>query len=158
MAGRVARSDVTIDGDPDATRAVRFNIYHLLIAANESDPRVSIGANSLSGERYRGHAVRGHRGVHAPVLHLHAARHGPRTAAVPLPHPRRRQAEQRAATEDSAAHATRWESADTGVETTPKWTVDGAHRIWMGEEEIHVTAAVAYGLIDATSPQRATTR
>jgi len=41
-----------------------------------------------------------------------------------------------------------WESADTGVETTPKWTVDGAHRIWMGEEEIHVTAAVAYGLID----------
>ena len=41
-----------------------------------------------------------------------------------------------------------WESADTGLETTPKWTVDGAHRIWMGEEEIHVTAAVAYGLID----------
>jgi kojibiose phosphorylase len=33
------------------------------------------------------------------------------------------------------------------VETTPKWTWDGAHRIWMGEEEIHVTAAVAYGLI-----------
>ena len=49
-----AASDVTIDGDPDAARAVRFNIYHLLIAANESDPRVSIGANSLSGERYRG--------------------------------------------------------------------------------------------------------
>ena len=39
-----------------------------------------------------------------------------------------------------------WESADTGVETTPKWTVDGAHRIWMGEEEIHVTSAIAYGL------------
>jgi kojibiose phosphorylase len=39
-----------------------------------------------------------------------------------------------------------WESADTGVDTTPKWTVDGAHRLWMGEEEIHVTAAVAYGL------------
>ena len=50
-----ADSDVTIDGDADATRAVRFNIYQLLIAANESDPRVNIGANSLSGERYRGH-------------------------------------------------------------------------------------------------------
>ena len=25
--------------------------------------------------------------------------------------------------------------------------VDGAHRIWMGQEEIHVTAAVAYGLM-----------
>ena len=40
-----------------------------------------------------------------------------------------------------------WESADTGVETCPKWTVDGAHRIWMGEQEIHVTSAVAYGLL-----------
>ena len=44
-----ADSDVRIDGDTEATRAVRFNIYHLLIAANESDPRVNIGANSLSG-------------------------------------------------------------------------------------------------------------
>jgi kojibiose phosphorylase len=51
-----ADSDVTIDGDPDTTRAVRFNIYQLLIAANESDPCVNIGANALSGERYRGHA------------------------------------------------------------------------------------------------------
>jgi kojibiose phosphorylase len=51
-----ADSDATIDGDADATRAVRFNVYHLLIAANESDPRVNIGANSLTGERYRGHA------------------------------------------------------------------------------------------------------
>src|SRR4029450_5867210 len=40
-----------------------------------------------------------------------------------------------------------WESADTGVEETPKWTIDGAHRIWMGEEEIHITSAVAYGLV-----------
>jgi kojibiose phosphorylase len=40
-----------------------------------------------------------------------------------------------------------WESADTGVETTPQWTVDGAHRIWMGEEEIHVSSAVAFGLL-----------
>src|SRR6185436_2466074 len=49
-------SDVTVDGDANIVRAARFNIYHLLIAANGSDPRVNIGANSLTGERYRGHA------------------------------------------------------------------------------------------------------
>ncbi len=55
-AAKWADCDVTIDGDADATRAVRFSIYELLIAANESDPRVNIGANALTGERYRGHA------------------------------------------------------------------------------------------------------
>ena len=35
---------------------MRFSIYHLLLTANEYDPRVNIGANALTGERYRGHA------------------------------------------------------------------------------------------------------
>ena len=47
--------DVTIDGDPASTQAMRFGIYHLLIAANDADPTVNIGAKSLSGEGYRGH-------------------------------------------------------------------------------------------------------
>ena len=34
---------------------MRFGIYHLLIAANDADPTVNIGAKSLSGEGYRGH-------------------------------------------------------------------------------------------------------
>ena len=52
-AGRTAT--VTIDGDPASTQAMRFGIYHLLIAANDADPTVNIGAKSLSGEGYRGH-------------------------------------------------------------------------------------------------------
>ena len=40
-----------------------------------------------------------------------------------------------------------WESADTGREDAPKWTADGANRFWTGEEEIHVSADVAYGLL-----------
>jgi kojibiose phosphorylase len=141
-----ADSDVTIDGDPAATRAVRFNIYHLLIAANRSDPRVSIGANSLTGERYRGHAFWDTEVFMLP-FYIYTQ---PETARALLLY--------RYHTLDGAGRNARdagfrgaryaWESADTGVETTPKWTVDGAHRIWMGEEEIHVTAAVAYGLID----------
>ena len=47
--------DCTIDGDPASTPAMRFGVYHLLIAANDEDPTVNIGAKSLSGEGYRGH-------------------------------------------------------------------------------------------------------
>ena len=51
-----ADCDIVIDGDADSDRAVRFSIHQLLMAANESDARVNIGANALTGERYRGHA------------------------------------------------------------------------------------------------------
>ena len=48
-------SDLRIDGDPEAQRALRFAIYHLLSAANPEDDRVSIGARGLSGSAYKGH-------------------------------------------------------------------------------------------------------
>ncbi len=141
-----ADSDVTIGGDPDATRALRFNIYHLLIAAAESDPRVSIGANSLSGERYRGHAFWDTEVFMLPFF-IYTQ---PETARALLLYRYHTLDGARRNARDGGFRGARyaWESADTGVETTPKWTVDGVHRIWMGEEEIHVTSAVAYGLID----------
>ena len=37
-------SDVEVDGDADAQRALRFALYHLNSAANPVDERVSIGA------------------------------------------------------------------------------------------------------------------
>ena len=40
-----------------------------------------------------------------------------------------------------------WESADTGREECPEFTPDGANRFWTREEEIHVSADVAYGII-----------
>ncbi len=140
-----ADSDVTIDGDPDATRAVRFNIYHLLIAANESDPCVNIGANALSGERYRGHAFWDTEVFMLPFF-IYTQ---PETARALLLYRYHTLDGARRNARDGGFRGARyaWESADTGAETTPKWTWDGAHRIWMGEEEIHVTAAVAYGLM-----------
>ena len=48
-------SDLRIDGDFAAQRALRFAIYHLLSAANPQDDRVSIGARGLSGTAYKGH-------------------------------------------------------------------------------------------------------
>jgi kojibiose phosphorylase len=140
-----ADSDVVIDPDADATRAARFNIYHLLIAANASDPRVSIGANSLSGERYRGHAFWDTEVFMLPFF-IYTQ---PETARALLLYRYHTLDGARRNACDGGFRGARfaWESADSGAETTPKWTVDGVHRIWMGEEEIHVTAAVAYGLM-----------
>jgi len=140
-----ADSDVTIDGDADATRAVRSNIYQLLIAANQSDPRVNIGANALSGERYRGHAFWDTEVFMLPFF-IYTQ---PATARALLLYRYHTLDGARQNARDGGFRGARyaWESAGTGVETTPKWTVDGAHRLWMGEEEIHVTAAVAYGLM-----------
>ncbi len=137
--------DVTISGDLEANRAVRFSIYHLLIAANEHDPTVSIGAKSLSGEAYRGHVFWDTEIFLLPFF----AYTQPATARALLGY--------RYHTLDGARENARrggfrgaqfaWESADTGIETTPQWTPDGRHRIWTGEEEIHVSADVAYGVL-----------
>jgi kojibiose phosphorylase len=140
-----ADCDVMVDGDPDATRAVRFSLYQLLIAANESDPRVSIGANGLTGERYRGHVFWDTEVFMLPFF-IYTQ---PATARALLLYRYHTLDGARQNARDGGYRGARyaWESAATGLETTPKWTVDGAHRIWMGEEEIHVTAAIAYGLI-----------
>ena len=49
-----ATADARIDGSAATTQALRFNIYHLHIAADH-DPKVSIGARMLSGRGYAGH-------------------------------------------------------------------------------------------------------
>jgi len=137
--------DCTITGDVEATRAVRFNIYHLLITANENDPRANIGAKSMSGEGYRGH-VFWDTEVFLLPFYIYAQ---PNAAKALILY--------RYNTLDGAIRNAKdngfsgaqfpWESADSGVETTPKWTHDGVNRIWTGEEEIHITACVAYGVM-----------
>ena len=142
---RWASADVLIEGDPEATRAVRFNIYHLMIAANEHDPRANIGAKSLSGEFYRGHTFWDTEVFLLPFF-IYTR---PATARALLEYRYHTMAGAKQNALDTGFRGARyaWESADTGVETCPKWTVDRAHRIWMGEQEVHVTSAVAYGLL-----------
>ena len=137
--------DCTIAGDDAATRAMRFNIYHLLIAANENDPKANIGAKSLSGEGYKGHVFWDTEIFLLPFFiytQPQAARALLEYRYNTLPGAMKN-AQQNGF--KGAQYA--WESADTGVETTPKWTADGANRIWTGEEEIHVTACVAFGIL-----------
>jgi kojibiose phosphorylase len=137
--------DCVVTGDVEATRALRFNIYHLLIAANENDPRANIGAKSMSGEGYKGHVFWDTEIFLLPFYIFTQ----PRTAKALLKY---RYNTLNGAIENARMNGFKgaqyaWESADTGAETTPKWTHDGANRIWTGEEEIHVTACVAFGIL-----------
>ncbi len=140
-----AASDVRIEGDEAATLAVRFACYHLMIAANEQDERANIGAKSLSGEAYRGHTFWDTEIFLLPFF-IYTQ---PATARALLIYRLHTLAGAKQNAREGSFRGARyaWESADTGVETTPKWSVDGAHRIWMGEEELHVTSAVAYGVL-----------
>src|SRR5690606_1725318 len=48
------RADIAVSGRPGAQQALRFVAYHLSIAADR-DPRVSVGARTMSGSGYQGH-------------------------------------------------------------------------------------------------------
>lgn len=51
---RWERCDIVIDGDPEAQRAMRFNMYHLLAIAPTHASNLSIPARGLSGQMYKG--------------------------------------------------------------------------------------------------------
>jgi kojibiose phosphorylase len=114
------RCDVRIKGDAELERALRFNIYHMLIAGSEHTPEtVSIGARTLSGEGYRGHVFWDTEVFILPFfvytspaiarkLLLYRSRHLP------------------AARENARARGYEgamfpWESARTGQDVTPTW-------------------------------------
>jgi kojibiose phosphorylase len=141
--------DVVIEGDDEAQLAVRFNIFQLLIAAPRSDERVNIGAKTLSGYGYRGHAfwdteifmlpfftytrpeiarnLLSYRWHNLPGARAKASANGFSGAQYP------------------------WESAATGEEVTPTWVPDPKDhtqliRIWTGDIEIHISADVSFAI------------
>ncbi|MCW4355004.1 glycoside hydrolase family 65 protein [Hoyosella sp. YIM 151337] len=137
--------DTEIVGDAEATKAMRFNAYQLLIAVNEDDPTVSIGAKSLSGEGYRGHIF-----WDTEILMLPFFIYTQPDAAKALLRYRYHTLDgARIIASKSGFRGARyaWESADSGREECPQWTADGRERLWMGEEELHITADVAYGVL-----------
>ena len=138
-------SDCEIVGDPDATKAVRFSLYELLIASNEDDPSVNIGAKSLSGEGYRGHVFWDTEVLMLPFF-IYTQ---PDTARTLLRYRHHTRPGARELAKESGTRGARypWESADSGREECPMWTPDGAERFWTRDEEIHVSADVAYGVI-----------
>ncbi|MCK4607898.1 MAG: glycoside hydrolase family 65 protein, partial [Gammaproteobacteria bacterium] len=137
-------SDVIIVGDKKAQHALRFNIYHLLISANEFDPKTNIGAKTLSGEGYKGH-IFWDTEIFALPFFIYTQ---PATAKSLLMYRYNTLEGAKENAELTGYKGARypWESADYGHEETPRWSPDGKHRIWPGEEEIHITADVVRGL------------
>lgn len=142
-----ARTDVLIEGDDEAQLALRFNLFQMLIAAPRHDDRVNIGAKTLSGFGYHGHAFWDTEIFILPLFTYtapHIARNLLNYRYRTLPAAR---AKARANGFRGAQFA--WESADTGEEVTPTWVPHFADRtqlvrIWTGDIEIHISADIAY--------------
>ncbi|MBA4010631.1 MAG: glycoside hydrolase family 65 protein [Phenylobacterium sp.] len=140
-------ADVAIEGDNDVQRVVRFAAYHLLSAANPDDEAVSVGARALTGDGYFGHVFWD---TEIYLLPFYTAV-WPQAARAMLMYRFRTLP---AARDKAAALGYRgalyaWESADTGVETTPERVVaaDGGFvDILCGKLEQHISADVAYAV------------
>ncbi len=140
------KCDGKIVGDDELTFALRFNIYHLLIAADAQDDRNNIGAKSLSGEGYKGH-IFWDTDIFLLPFFTFTQPHTARSLVMYRYHTL--EGAKRYAQETGYQGARYpWESAAEGVEETPQWTHDRKVRIWTGEEEIHITADVAIGAIN----------
>lgn len=143
-----ATSAVDIEGDEFLQRALRFCIYHVLIAAPREDEHVSIGAKTLSGPGYRGHVFWDTDLFMVPMLTAtqpHLARN-----LLMYRYHNLAGARAKAAAEGFEGAMFPWESADLGDEVTPKWSLPDASgkriRIWTGELEQHVTSIIAYAV------------
>lgn len=140
-------ADVRIEGDDVAQRAVRFNVYHLLIAAPRHTDRTSIGAKSLSGTGYRGHIFWDTEIFMLPFFTFvqpEVARRLLLYRYHTLPAARRK-----AAAGGHAGAQYAWESAETGDEVTPRWAPgpDGEPiRIWCGDIELHISSDIPYAV------------
>ncbi len=143
-----AECNIVIEGDDEADLAVRYNLFQLLAAAPRHDDRVSIPARTLSGFGYRGHVFWDTDTFILPFFiwtRPEIARHLLMYRYHTLPGARRK-AQQ--AGYEGAMYA--WESADTGDETTPRWVpgpTGDLVRIWCGDIEDHITADVAYAVV-----------
>jgi trehalose/maltose hydrolase-like predicted phosphorylase/hydroxymethylpyrimidine pyrophosphatase-like HAD family hydrolase len=140
-------SDVVIDGDAEAQRAVRFAMYHLISAANPEDEYVSIGARALTGPAYKGHVFWDTEIFILPVFMMtypKAARAALMYRYHTLPAARARAAR---LGYHGALYA--WESADTGEDVTPSFVLAPTSeviRILVGEQEHHISADIAYAV------------
>ena len=142
-------ADVIIEGDDEAQLAIRFALFQLVAAAPQHDDRVSIGAKTLSGFGYRGHVFWDTEIFVLPFF------------SYVMPHLARNMllyryhtlagARWKASANGLSGAQFAWESAATGEEVTPTWVPDfsgkGLVRIWTGDIEIHISADVAYAIM-----------
>ena len=146
-AARWDSADVEIYGDDDIHRKAPFAIYHLIGCANPEDEYASVGARSLTGERYKGPVFWD---TEIFVLPFFLYTHPPTARTLlmyryhTLPAARERA---RAMGYRGALYA--WESTDTGADVTPPFVYNSAGErleILTGLQEHHISADVAYAI------------
>ncbi len=140
-------SDIKISGDSKIQRALRFNIYHLLISTRKEYAPASIGARTLSGQGYKGHIFWDTEIYILPFFIFTQ----PDTAKKlllfrynTLP-----QAKQRAGDRGYDGAMYPWESTVSGHEQTPRYAkhIDGSiGEVTTQDYEHHITADVAYSI------------
>ena len=155
-ASRWADSDVTIDGDPELQRAVRFALFHLMASVG-CESEAAVGARGLSGGAYRGHVFWDSDVYVLPFL---AATYPPAARAMLEYRIRRLPAAIRIAHAEGRAGARfPWESAWSGRDVTPgrlRTPHGETVRVLTGELEEHIVADVAWAAacyIDWTADQ-----
>lgn len=140
---------VTVEGDAFAQSAARFFVFHLLQAASRAnvdlDLDASIAAKCMSGPGYNGHVFWDTEIYMLPFFSTQF----PQIAEKLLDYRFNRipQARINSAEEGGKGAKFPWESAGTGIETTPKWLPIGEGKLvrcWTGDREIHVIADIAF--------------
>jgi beta-phosphoglucomutase len=144
-------ADIEIDGDDEAQVATRHGIFQILsVGPQEARDDANIGAKTLSGFGYRGHVFWD---TELFILPLFSFTQPDIARNLLLYRYNRLEAARRKAKANGFEGAQYpWESAETGDEVTPTWVTHFADktkliRIWTGDIEIHITADIAYGVI-----------
>ena len=147
-ARRWEYSDIEIEGDPLNQKALRFDIYHLLIVAPPEDLDVSIAPKALSSEWYNGH-VFWDTEIHMLPFFTYTQ---PKVARGFLMYRYRRleQARQGALCQGYKGALWPWESASSGKDETPQTWInfDGTKiPVYNSIREHHIVSDVTYALL-----------
>jgi len=140
-------ADIVIDGDPGAMKALRFNLYHLMIAGNRSDDQVSIAPKALTSSWYNGHFFWDTELFVLPFFTFTYP--GIARNLLMYRYYRLDEARKNARKQNLPGALFPWESAETGEEVTPKtWvnpegTIIDVHTM---EREHHIAGDVAYAV------------
>lgn len=139
--------DITIKGDNIAQQGIRFNLFHLAASAYDGDERVSIAAKAVHGEGYKGHIFWDTETFMLPFFIY--TRPEVAKSLLMYRYNTLEGARRNAATNGFKGAQFPWESADEGIEVTPKWGIDyvgNPVRIWTGDEEYHINSDITFGI------------
>lgn len=141
-------SDIAIEGDETVQKALRFNLYHLLIGSPlMKNIDASIAAKTLSGEWYKGH-VFWDTEIYALPFFIYTQPEIARRMLLYRYH-RLDKARENAAKQAYAGSLWPWESAATGEDETPdSWVnFDGSRiPVYNKEREHHIAGDVIYAI------------